>query len=130
MVGRSRRSSTDIQRQRMKEYGLPVLPSDAMCGQVIRYVRGQEAFPDPRRLSVARRLLHAEVSVKDNHGGRETGRVIGIRLRTRDEIAAIQAKTGIKPGKVLWIVQLPHRQVQASISKIKLLTAARQKQLF
>ncbi len=136
MVRRSRRRPpTEEQMQRMRQYGLPVLATDALCGQAIRFVRqgenGKEQDqPNPQHLSLAQRFLGAEVNVKDKEMHRETGRVVGIRIRKPSQIAAVKKKSRITMGQIIWVVQLCDRQVQVSPTHLKVLTPVKQKQLF
>ena len=104
------------------------------CSLLIDYLL--EGRQSPKRESVGDRIrrirdywLGAEVKLL-NQPSHQTGRVVGIRIRSVAQVAAIGRKARGTPGPLVLVVEVGTHRLEVSPSKLSVLTRGNQKQLF
>lgn len=116
---------------------LPAPPTKRECQLLIDYVLRGENEDDPESVSTrVRRLDHlhrAEVMIRKPRSPHynKVGRVILVRVRSRQERDKISSRSPAKPGALVLTVQIDGKiKVQCARSNLKILTGGKQRKLF
>ena len=125
---------TEKQEDFLRKVKIDVPKTKEQCSLLIDYLL--EGRQSPKRESVGDRIrrirdywLGAEVKLL-NQPSHQTGRVVGIRIRSVAQVAAIGRKARGTPGPLVLIVEVGTHRLEMSPSKLSVLTRGNQKKLF